>query len=434
MKKNILLLLLVGLLLGCGEKKATLKKVKTARIERKNIEDTSLYSGRVFPGDKTQLIAYSNGIAEEVFFKAGDEVKEGDILFKYRSTGIKENEIKLAEVKLELDMVQSELANYEVEKKETGIKNRELEIKALEYEVQKGRDILPILRSEIQSATKVVAMYREFLKEESVSIFELEQKRTELLNKEAQYTSAKMKLELDEQKYNILVLTKDGVEKEIQYKEERLKSKYEALKKDVEIYERALLESREGVRAIKDGILTSFNIQIDERVERLQNIGVLASGDNLVVSIRVPVYGASKIKAGQKVNVKFGDFTGISHYKGEVSRVSNFATESGSKLGIDVEIEILEGDLTLLKPGYRVEVQVLSSEMKEYLLVKRFSVIEENGKKYIYTIEDGKAVKKEIIVGVQGETDYEVLNLNEGTKIILNPFVINDGDVVEEIE
>ncbi|MGL5312807.1 MAG: efflux RND transporter periplasmic adaptor subunit, partial [Peptostreptococcaceae bacterium] len=233
---------------------------------------------------------------------------------------------------------------------------------------------------------------------------------------------------------NILILTKDGVEKEIQYKEERLKSKYESLKKDVEIYERALLESREGVRAIKDGILTSFNIQVDERVERLQNIGVLASGDNLVVSIRVPVFGASKIKVGQKVNIKFGDFTGISHYKGEVSRVSNFATESGSKLGIDVEIDILEGDMALLKPGYRVEVQVLSSEMKEYLLVKRFSVIEEAGKKFIYTIEDGKAVKKEILVGVQGETDYEVLNLVQGTKIILNPFVINDGDVVEETE
>jgi len=430
--KKYILLLLVGFLLGCGKEKAVVKKVKTAAIERKSIEDSSLYSGKVFPADKTQLISYSSGVTEEVFVKAGDEVKEGDILFKYRTTAIKDNEFKLSEAKLELEMIENELENYEVEKKETGIKNRELEIKALEYEVKKGKDLLPILRSEIESSKKIVVMYKEFLKEESVSVFELEEKKTELLNKEAQYVSAKMKLELDEQKYNILTLTKDSLEKEIEYKEEKLKSKYETLKKSVEVYEKAFLETRVGVKAPKDGILTSFNIHVDQKIEQMQSIGVLASGENLVVSIRVPVYGASKIKIGQKVKIKFGDFTGINHYTGEVSRVSNFATESGNKLGIDVEISILEGDKSSLKPGYRVEVEILRSEMKEYLLVKRFSVIEEEGKKYIYTIQDGKALKKEILVGVQGETDYEVLNLPEGTKIILNPFVINDGDLVEE--
>ncbi|MGL4944880.1 MAG: efflux RND transporter periplasmic adaptor subunit [Fusobacteriaceae bacterium] len=431
--KKYILILLVSFLTGCGGEKIETKKVKVAVIERKGIESGSLYSGKVFPGDKTQLLSSSAGIADEVFVKEGDEVKEGEVLFTYKSNAITENEIKLSAAKLELEMLESELENYDVQKKETGIRNRELEIKALEYELRKSTDQLPILKSSIASSKKIVEMYREFLKEESVSVFELEEKRTMLLSKEAEYESLKMKKELDEQKYRMLTMTKDQVEKDLLYKEEKLKSKYETLKKESVIYEKALLEAREGVKAQKSGILTKFSVFQDEKLERLQSIGVLSSGENLVVNIRVPVYQASKIKVGQSVNVKFADFSGTERYSGVVSRVSNFATETGSRLGIDAEIDLKGEIIKNLKPGYMVEVEVLNSQKEEYLLVKKFSVIEERGKKFVYILEDNRAVKKEIEVGAEGDSDYEILNMAEGTKVILNPFVVKDGDTVEEI-
>lgn len=432
--KKYILLLLVGFLMGCGSEKTETKRVKIGTIEKNGIENSSLYSGKVFPGEKTQLLSYSSGVANEVFVKEGDEVKEGDILFTYKSTAINENELKLSEAKLELEMVENELQNYNVEKKETGVKNRELEIKALEYEVRKIKDQLPILNTGISNARKVVKMYEEFLKEESISVFELEQKKTELLSKEAEYKSLKMKLELDEQRYKILTMTKDQVEKDLAYKEEKLKSRFEVLKKELNIYQQALKESREGVRALKSGILTRFSVYPDEKLERLQSIGVLSSGENLIVNIRVPVYQASKVKAGQRVNMKFSDFSGTSRYTGEVSRVSNFATESGSRLAIDAEIDIKDENINELKPGYMVEVEIINSAQEEYLLVKKFSVIEEGGKKYIFVLEGDKALKKEIEVGAQGDSDYEVLNVPEGTKIILNPFVVKDGDKIEVIK
>lgn len=433
MKKKILILF-ISALLGCSDEKVEVKNVKVAVIEKSGISNSSLYSGRVFPGNKTQILSYSPGIVEEVFVKEGDEVKEGDTLFRFKPNTIVESEIKLSEIKLELEMVENELLNYDVEKKETGIKNRALEIKALEYEIKKIKDQLPILRVGIESARKIVAMYSEFLKEESVSIFELEEKKNDLLSKEAEYQRLKMKLELDEQKYSIMFLTKDQVEKELQYKEERLKSKYETLKKDIIVYEKALLESREGVKASKSGILTKFGVNSQEKLERLQSVGIIASGEDLIVNIKVPLYQASKIKTGQRVNVKFSDFSGTKIYLGEVARVSNFATDSENKLGVDVEIKLLDENIKDLKPGYRVEVEILTSNIEEYLLVKKFSVIEENGKKYIYILQDGKALKKEIETGIQGYSDYEVLNISEGTKIILNPFIVNDGDIIEEVD
>ncbi|MGL5989226.1 efflux RND transporter periplasmic adaptor subunit [Cetobacterium sp.] len=433
MKKYIFVILII-FLTGCKNEENPVKKVKIALIERKSIENRSVYSGKVFPGDKTQLLSSSAGIADSVFVKEGDSVKSGDILFTYKSSAITENEIKLSTAKLELDMLENELINYDVQKKETGIRNRELEIKALEYEIKKGKDELPILKSSIANSEKVVQMYTEFLKEESVSVFELEEKKTELLTKIAAYESLKMKQELDEQKYKLLVLTKDSVQKDLQYKEEKLKSAYESLKKEVLIYERALLEAREGVKAQKSGILTKFSVYPEEKLERLQSIGMLSSGENYIVNIRVPVYQASKIKIGQKVRVKFSDFSGTEKYNGEISRVSNFATESSNRLGIDAEIELKDENLKSLKPGYMVEVEVSNSAQENYLLVKKFSVREENGDKYVFVLKDDKAVKKIVEIGAEGDSDYEVLNLSEGTKIILNPFAVKEGDKIEVVK
>lgn len=430
--KKVILIFITCIITSCNNDRTEEKKVKVAPVMRKFIENSSSYSGRIFPRDRVQLISFSSGIVDEVFFKEGDEVKKDDILFTYNQNVIIENEIKLTEGRLELEILEGELRNYDVQKRESGLKSRELEKKSLEYELKKTKDQLPIVSEAIKSAKKIVRMYEEFLREESVSIFELEQKRIDLVTKEAQYEDLKMKLELDEQKYKLLLLTRADMENDFSYNEEKLKSKYEALKKNVENLERALLESRYGFKSTESGILTKFTVQKQEKLERLQNIGILASGENLVVNIKVPVYQASRVKSGQKSIIKFSDSNGLTKYEGEVLRVSNFATESSNRLGVDVEIAVLDKGMTQLKPGYRVDVDIMNSEEKDYLLVKKFSVIEENSKNYIYIVENSRAVKKELQIGIESDSDYEVLNILEGTKIILNPFVVKDGDLIRE--
>ena len=163
-------------------------------------------------------------------------------------------------------------------------------------------------------------------------------------------------------------------------------------------------------------------------------MGNILSSDKLIVNFRVPIYRSSQIKIDQKVIIKFTDLTGTNLFQGKIARVSNLVTEATSELEVNVEVEILDTDLKNLKPGYDVRVEVITSHNDEYLLVKRFSVIDENGEKYIYVAQDGKAVKTKIEVGIQSEGEYEVLNLPEGTKVILNPFVVEDGDSIKEID
>ncbi|WP_300621975.1 HlyD family efflux transporter periplasmic adaptor subunit [uncultured Fusobacterium sp.] len=435
MRRYVLLLLLSSILIGCGnDKKNEIKKVKIDVIEKKEINDSTSHRGRVFSNEKIQLTAHSAGIVQEVFFKSGDEVKEGDVLFTYEPSIIKQNEIKLSEKRIELDILETNLNNYSLEKKKGSLKNRELEEKSLEFKLKKLKSKIEITKSEIVNAKRGVKLYEEFLKEQSISIFELEEKRNQLLAKESELESYYMDYELSKQQYENMKLTEGQLEKELDYTEEKLKGQYEKLKKELAIYEQALDESINGYRAPKDGILNNFIVSPNEKLKNLQILGNILSSDKLIVNFRVPIYRSSQIKIDQKVIIKFTDLTGTNLFQGKIARVSNLVTEATSELEVNVEVEILDTDLKNLKPGYDVRVEVITSHNDEYLLVKRFSVIDENGEKYIYVAQDGKAVKTKIEVGIQSEGEYEVLNLPEGTKVILNPFVVENGDSIKEID
>lgn len=435
MRRYICLLLMSILLVGCGkDSKNEVKKVKLETLVKKEINDSNTYRGRVFSNDRVQLMANSGGVVKEVYFKSGDEVKVGDILFTYEPSVIKENKIALSAKELEVDILETNLKNYSLEKKETALKNKELEEKSLEFKVKKLKSRIEITKNEVESAKRLVKLYEEFLKEQSISVFELEEKKNQLLAKEDELDGYYTEYELSKQAYDNMMLTKGQAEKELDYSEEKLKGQYESLKKELEIQKRALDDSIHGYRAPKDGILNDFLITPREKIESLQNLGYLISGDKLIANFKIPVYQSSKFKIGQRVNIKFTDMNGSYVLQGKISRVSNLVTESNSRLEVNVEVEIIDQDVKGLKPGYDVLIEVLTQDRNEYLLVKRFSVLNENGEKYLYVVKDGKAIKTKIQTGIQSDEDYEVLNLPVGTKVILNPFVVKDGDRIEEIK
>ncbi|MCK5779624.1 MAG: hypothetical protein KAH04_01295, partial [Psychrilyobacter sp.] len=64
-------------------------------------------------------------------------------------------------------------------------------------------------------------------------------------------------------------------------------------------------------------------------------------------------------------------------------------------------------------------------------VVDAFSILEDNGKYYAFIVEDGKAKRIEVEVGIKTLSKYEVLNLPLGTKIIINPFKVTQGEKVK---
>ncbi|MFA6878629.1 MAG: HlyD family efflux transporter periplasmic adaptor subunit, partial [Fusobacterium sp.] len=165
--------------------------------------------------------------------------------------------------------------------------------------------------------------------------------------------------------------------------------------------------------------------------ERL--LAIATKGENRVM-LEVPSYEAETLEKGQKAVITTRDSSKKNKYEGYVNKVSSSAMESqrGNDKIVSVEIGITgENDL---KPGFIADVEISKKEKSNVPVISNFSVIEENGKYFVYIIKDGLAEKTEVEIGARSLNNYEVLNLPVGTEVIVNPFKVRDGEKVKVVK
>jgi len=162
----------------------------------------------------------------------------------------------------------------------------------------------------------------------------------------------------------------------------------------------------------------------------LLNFSSLDAG--LEIKVLIPVYQSQGITVGANANVISKGSLEEKEYTGKVISISSVAQviRQGNKedryLTATVELDNSEG----LLPGVNVGVEISGVDLSGINVVDAFSVMEEDGKSYVYIVENGKAQKVEIETGIKTLSKYEVLNLPEGTKVIVNPFKVRNGEKV----
>jgi len=120
-------------------------------------------------------------------------------------------------------------------------------------------------------------------------------------------------------------------------------------------------------------------------------------------------------------------------YRGKVISISSVAVviKNGNNeeryLTVTVELNDTKG----LMPGANVGVEISGKALSGINVVDAFSVVEENGKNYVYIIENRRARKVEIQTGIKTLSKYEVLNLPEGIEVVVNPFKVRDGERIK---
>ena len=115
-----------------------------------------------------------------------------------------------------------------------------------------------------------------------------------------------------------------------------------------------------------------------------------------------------------------GKISYISAYPKNSGEGTNTITggNTGSKYPYTIEVTSEIGDL---KPGFTVSVEVKSD--KKSILVPLTSVITEDGKNYVWVVdEENKAKKVEVSLGNADAENQEITSgLTDGTKVISNP-------------
>jgi HlyD family secretion protein len=132
-----------------------------------------------------------------------------------------------------------------------------------------------------------------------------------------------------------------------------------------------------------------------------------------------------RIKIGNDVEIS-GKAIGDSILNGKVVKIAPEAKNITSSLGVNqkrvpITIEISD-DTDLLKPGYDLDVKVITEVKSDTLVIPDSAVFDYQGNSCVFVVENGKAVIRQIKKGIESENEIEVLDgLKEGEKILSKP-------------
>ncbi|MDV3425990.1 MAG: efflux RND transporter periplasmic adaptor subunit, partial [Bacillota bacterium] len=184
-----------------------------------------------------------------------------------------------------------------------------------------------------------------------------------------------------------------------------------------------------------DGVVTALNIvEGSTAAIGTQPAITIQDTNNLKAVMSVGKYDAAKIKLGQEAVIK----NGTKEYKGKVSFIEPAATKTVSATGSDttlgVEIDITD-KCDGLKIDFDTDVDILLGQANSVAKVPAESIrTDKEGKTYAFEIEGNKAVEKEVKLGLQSDTEAQIIEgLSSDNKVILNPSsAMKTGDLVSE--
>ncbi len=89
-----------------------------------------------------------------------------------------------------------------------------------------------------------------------------------------------------------------------------------------------------------------------------------------------------------------------------------------------------------LKPGMFARIKLMVGEHKDALLILRDAVIEEDSQRFVFVVENNRAYKRKIKLGLASEGKFELLDgLKLSDKVIvMAPSDLKDGDLIKVVE
>jgi HlyD family secretion protein len=190
------------------------------------------------------------------------------------------------------------------------------------------------------------------------------------------------------------------------------------------------LEKRAGaltVRAASSGVVYGLPRRTGEAVSAGQVVASVVDPEHRRVRARVDQPDLPRIAAGQKMYLAF-DGLPRERWEGKVSVVAPGLRDVGGR-----EVGEVLGDVSdpkgKLPTNAAVDVQIVTGEKSGTLVVPRAAVIRDGDRRFVYLLEDGRARRRPVEVGLLGLNEVEVIQgLKEKDKVILpGAATLSDG-------
>lgn len=256
----------------------------------------------------------------------------------------------------------------------------------------------------------------------------LEYAGSKLKAAQAAYETSKKKQEIYQGLYDAGAIIKAKLE-EVSLESENARLQMETVKTELKLAQSELDKTK--LRAMRDGIMGSRDVEVGEFVTPNTKVAVLVVTDEVYVEVGIIERDIDKIRLGQKAEVNVDAYP-AEDFIGEVDNISPLVEGRSRTLTAKIKVANPQG---LLLPGMFARCQILLAEFKNAIIVPTESLIAVGPQAQVvpvvtskvYSQEDiesgakpGELELREVTVEYQS-TDYAYISsgLSDGELVII---------------
>ena len=423
--------LMAGMLAGCGE--SSLRSVTTVKVKSADILATSDYSGTVHAATSMAVIPNVSGKVATVNVTLGQTVKAGDELMTLDTAdaalSLKQAEASFVSARANYEKVsQAGSKQAETQARQSLIAaQNELRDAQANYELMKsqydsGSSVAPAqaaydsAKSEVDRISLLVSLGEE-------SEYSLQNAQNALSTAGAQLQNAKASAQTAmnsadsrlqnaqsafntaQENYNLTVSSVNPGNIKA------AKASMESAEVSVEVAQKRLDDCT--VKSPIDGTIGAVNVKAGDMAgQQSEAFHVLGTQTGMSVEANVTESAAAKLTKGMTATVTL---TGTGETR--AATVSEIAPMADAKTGMYL-VKVLFSDTEGLRDGMLATVR-FSGNGDGSVLVPQKSLLSQDGKHFVYVVQNGKAMQTEVGQGAVQGAYVCVVGLEVGTEVIL---------------
>lgn len=204
---------------------------------------------------------------------------------------------------------------------------------------------------------------------------------------------------------------------------------YQAAQANLTLAEARL--SKTAIEAPFAGVAGLRAVSVGAYVSPGDHIVELASIDPLKIDFRVSETFLPHLRPGLSVRVSL-DARPDEAFQGEIYAIDPIVDVGGRAIRLRARLPNANGQLS---PGLFARIRIIVAERPEALLVPEAAVFRDEGKTFVYRMQDGRAARTEVDIGHRSPGRVEVRNGLERSAVVITAGhqLLRDGSRVEVV-
>ncbi|HJV47003.1 MAG TPA: efflux RND transporter periplasmic adaptor subunit, partial [Bacillota bacterium] len=415
--KTLILLSVVTIsLLGCGKKDATtqaetnesLTPVQIAKVVEGDIDQKAGVTGKLQPKNTVLVSPKVSARIAQINVELGTQVKEGDVLFTLDSTDLANT---LAQEQAALEMAQANLKQAQTNQ----VNGKE----QAENSVLTAKNTLDQTNQALQDAQTNEQRVKQLFTAGASSTADLEKAQTNLKNAETAYKNAQVSLDQSNQSLS-----------------------HARQQDSIEVAQASVKQASVRVQNAKDQLANATVTSPISGVVSMVNgaAGQMAGAQTTVVTIVQvdPILVKAYLSEQERIGVNVGTKAEI-----EISSLNKKleAVVSAVSPVIDSQLKAYPVEISISNPSAELQSDLVAnvkfenqnSPTVKSLVIPYTAIVEEQGKKYVYQLNDSVVKKVEITTDVETSEQATVKSgLTVGDEIVVRgQSLLTDGAKVQ---